>query len=69
LDKPAGTLSEEVVRKVTRIIAALSHSTFDYLRLESAGFNLTLARDQQAVKSARRRGSRTADGAGTSGMT
>jgi hypothetical protein len=51
LDKPTGNLSEDVVRKVTRIIAVLSHSTFDYLRLESAGFNLTLARNQQAVKS------------------
>jgi biotin carboxyl carrier protein len=46
LDKPSGTLSEDDVRKINRIIQTLDRSAFDYLQVESGEFKLILAKGQ-----------------------
>jgi len=54
LEKPSGTLSEDDVRRINRIIQTLDRSAFDYLQVESGEFKLTLARGQpRAVESTR----------------
>ena len=54
LEKPSGTLSEDDVRRITRIIQTLDQSAFDYLQVESGELKLTLARGQPpAVESTR----------------
>jgi acetyl-CoA carboxylase biotin carboxyl carrier protein len=54
LEKPSGTLSEDDVRRINRIIQTLDRSAFDYLQVESGEFKLTLARGQPpAVESTR----------------
>ena len=46
LDKPSGTLSEDDVRKINRIIETLNRSVFDYLEVDSGEFKLIIAKGQ-----------------------